>query len=141
MNPISENVLLEALQWRYATKKFDPARRIPEAQWRGLEQSMILTPSSFGLQPWRFVWVKSPAVLAKLPAMSWGQTQPVDCSHYVVFAQRKDLSVEDVDRFVDRIMEVRGVTRESLEGYKCLECPTGVHRAWAGDGRCCAFGN
>jgi nitroreductase len=124
MNPISENVLLEALQWRYATKKFDPARRIPEAQWRVLEQSMILTPSSFGLQPWRFVWVKSPAVLATLPAMSWGQTQPVDCSHYVVFAQRKDLSVQDVDRFVDRIMEVRGGTRESLEGYRGMMLQT-----------------
>jgi nitroreductase len=118
MNPISEKVLLEALQWRYATKKFDSARRIPEEQWKVLEESMILTPSSFGLQPWRFVWVKNPDVLARLPAMSWGQTQPVDCSHYVVFAQRKDLSVADVDKFVDRIVEVRGGTRESLEGYR-----------------------
>ena len=120
MNPISENVLLEALQWRYATKKFDALRQIPEAQWKVLEQSMILAPSSFGLQPWRFVWVKSREVLEKLPAVSWGQTQPVDCSHYVVFALRKDLSAGDVDRFVDRMAEVRGVTRESLEGYRGL---------------------
>ena len=118
MTPISENVLLEALQWRYATKKFDASRRISEAQWRVLEQAMILAPSSFGLQPWRFVWVQSRDVLEKLPAMSWGQTQPVDCSHYVVFALRKDLSSGDVDRFVDRMAEVRGVARESLEGYR-----------------------
>jgi nitroreductase len=118
MNPISETVLLQALQWRYATKKFDASQRIPEAQWRVLEQAMILAPSSFGLQPWRFVWVRSREVLEKLPAMSWGQTQPVDCSHYVVFALRKDLSAGDVDRFVDRMAEVRGVARESLEGYR-----------------------
>jgi nitroreductase len=118
MNPISETVLLQALQWRYATKKFDASQRISEAQWRVLEQAMILAPSSFGLQPWRFVWVRSREVLEKLPAMSWGQTQPVDCSHYVVFALRKDLSAGDVDRFVDRMAEVRGVARESLEGYQ-----------------------
>lgn len=118
MTPISENVLLEALQWRYATKKFDASRRIPEAQWMVLKQAMILAPSSFGLQPWRFIWVQSREVLEQLPAMSWGQTQPVDCSHYVVFALRKDLSSGDVDRFVDRMAEVRGVARESLEGYR-----------------------
>ena len=118
MTPISEHLLLEALQWRYATKKFDASRRIPEAQWRVLEQAMILAPSSFGLQPWRFLWVKSREVLEKLPAISWGQTQPVDCSHYVVFALRTNLSAGDVDRYVDRMVEVRGVARESLEGYR-----------------------
>jgi nitroreductase len=64
------------------------------------------------------VWVRDAGVLAKLPAASWNQTQPVDCSHYVVFAQRVDLSVADVDHFVARIAEVRGVSIESLEGYR-----------------------
>jgi len=118
MQAISTNTLTEALHWRYATKKFDPTRRIPEGQWMAIEESMVLSPSSFGLQPWRFVVVDNREILEKLPAVSGGQTQPVECSHYVVFAYRKNLSVNDVDRFVARIAEVRGVSTESLEGYR-----------------------
>jgi len=78
----------------------------------------VLSPSSFGLQPWRFVVVQNREILEKLPAISWGQTQPVECSHYVVFAYRRDMTVGDVDRFVARIAEVRAVSLESLEGYR-----------------------
>jgi hypothetical protein len=118
MHPISKNTLSDALRWRYATKKFDATRKIPAEQWAAIEEAMLLAPSSFGLQPWRFIVVANRELLAKFPAISWGQTQPVECSHYVVFAYRKNLSVADVDRFVDRIAEVRGVSRESLEGYR-----------------------
>ncbi len=118
MNPIGTQTLSEALHWRYATKKFDPVRKIPAEDWRALEEAMVLAPSSFGLQPWRFIVVETPEIRSQLPALSWGQTQPVDCSHYVVFAQRKGLSVGDVDHFINRMVEVRGVTRESLEGYR-----------------------
>lgn len=127
MNPISVSSLLEALNWRYATKKFDPSRQIPEPQWDALLESMVLAPSSFGLQPWRFVVVENPAVRAQLPAVSWGQTQPVDCSKFVVFAQRKGLSVGDIDRFMDRTAEVRHVPREALEGYRGMILST--HKA------------
>lgn len=118
MNSVSRDVVLAALQWRYATKKFDATKHISAEDWAVLEQAMVLAPSSFGLQPWRFVVVQSPALRAQLPPLSWGQTQPVEASHYVVFAQRKDLSVADVDLYVERIAEVRGVTRESLDGYR-----------------------
>jgi nitroreductase len=127
MTTVSTSTLTDALQWRYATKKFDPCRRIPAEAWAALEDAMVLAPSSFGLQPWRFVIVETPEIRAQLPAMSWGQTQPVDCSHYVVFAQRKGLTVGDVDRFVDRIAEVRGVSRESLDGYRGFIL--GTHKA------------
>ena len=53
-----------------------------------------------------------------MSAASWGQTQPVDCSHYVVFAHRKNLSAADIDRFIDRIVEVRGGAKETLKGYR-----------------------
>jgi nitroreductase len=118
MDTIGTKTLSDALHWRYATKKFDPVRKISSEDWRALEEAMVLAPSSFGLQPWRFIVVETPEIRAQLPAISWGQTQPVDCSHYVVFAQRKGLSVEDVDHFINRMVEVRGVTRESLEGYR-----------------------
>ena len=133
MKAVSPTTLIEALQWRYATKKFDPNRRIPQEQWAALEEAMVLAPSSFGLHPWRFVLVETPDIRAQLPAMSWGQTQPLDCSHYVVFAVRKGLTVADVDRYVDRIAEVRGATRESLEGYRSFML--GSHKAALEQGR------
>jgi nitroreductase len=114
----SPETLLGALNWRYATKKFDPARKIPEDTWATLEEALVLSPSSFGLQPWHFFVVQDPDVRQKLSAASWGQTQPVDCSHFVVFAARKNLTAADVDHFIDRIVEVRGGSAEHLKGYR-----------------------
>src|SRR5579859_5001506 len=113
MKPIPTGTLLEALNWRYATKKFDPAKKIPADLWAALEQALILAPSSYGLQPWKFVVVQDAVLRQKLSAASWGQTQPVDCSHYVVFAVRKDLDATHVDRFIDRTVEVRGGMKDA----------------------------
>lgn len=117
MTPIPAHTVTEALHWRYATKKFDPAKRIPAATWDTLEQALVLSPSSFGLQPWKFVVVRDPATREKLSAAAHGQRQPVDCSHFVVFAGRTNLDSKDVDSYVARIAEVRGVSSESLKGY------------------------
>ncbi|MGD0042532.1 MAG: nitroreductase family protein, partial [Isosphaeraceae bacterium] len=92
MSTTSTEALLGALKWRYATKKFDPARKIPADTWAALEEALILSPSSFGLQPWHFLVVQDPAIRQRLSAATWGQSQPVDCSHFVVFAARKDLT-------------------------------------------------
>ena len=118
MHTIPTETLLGALNWRYATKKFDPARKIPAATWGALESSLVLAPSSYGLQPWKFIVADDPALRAHLAVAAFGQTQAVDASHYVVFALRKSLSTEDVDRFVDRIVAVRGGTKERLKGYR-----------------------
>ena len=118
MKPVSNETVLQQLNWRYATKKFDPARRISDEDWTPLEQSLVLTPSSFGLQPWRFVVVTDPDIKARLKPLSWGQPQIVDGSHVVVFAIRKNLSAEDIDKYVERTAEVRGSTVEALAGFR-----------------------
>ena len=78
---ISPDDLVRQLQWRYAVKKFDTARKIPPAAWKALEQSLVLAPSSWGLQPWKFIVVKDPALRTKLLAASYKQPQNVDASH------------------------------------------------------------
>jgi nitroreductase len=118
MHPIPSDSLLAALKWRYATKKFDPARKIPPATWSTLESSLVLAPSSFGLQPWKFIVVQDAAVRSQLAAASYGQSQPVECSHLVVFAVHKQVNAAVVDRYVDRIIEVRGGAREKLKGFR-----------------------
>ena len=115
---LSTQALVERLQWRYAVKKFDPDRKISPADWSALEQSLVLTPSSYGLQPWRFIVITDPEVKAKLPAISWSQKQPLQCSHYVVFAARTSLAEAHVDRLIQRTAEVRSAPLEALAGYR-----------------------
>ncbi len=118
MTPIPSSTLLEALNWRYATKKFDPKKKIPADIWAVLEHALVLTPSSTGLQPWKFLIIADPAVKARLVPASWDQSQPADCSHFVVFAVRKNLGTDHVDRHLARTAEVRGVPVESLAYFR-----------------------
>src|SRR5512133_360953 len=118
MSIISSDSLLQQLAWRYATKKFDPSKKVSAADWAVLEEALILTASSYGLQPWKFIVVTDPALKAKLRPASWNQSQVEDCSHLVVFAAQQDVTEADVDRFIARIAAVRGVAIESLSGYK-----------------------
>lgn len=118
MKPVSNETLIKQLQWRYAVKRFDATRKIPADDWRALEQALVLTPSSFGLQPWKFVVVTDQPTKQRLVPASWNQTQLADASHAVVFAIRRDLGTADIDRFVARTAEVRGVNPESLAGYR-----------------------
>lgn len=118
--PLPSAQLVSALQWRYAVKKFDAARRIDAGLWGDLERGLVLTPSSLGLQPWKFVVVTDPAVRSALSAASFGQRQPVDCSHFVVFAVRRGLDDSDVDRHLRRTAAVRGVSEESLASFRSM---------------------
>ncbi len=115
---LAPEALIETLQWRYATRKFDPARKIPAAEWNALEQALVLAPSSVGLQPWRFWVITDPAVRQPLMEAAWNQVQVTECSHFVVFTVRQDLGAEHVDRHIARMAEVRGVTVESLQKFR-----------------------
>jgi nitroreductase len=118
MATVTPESVVEQLRWRYAVKKFDPGRTIPPDTWAALEQALVLTASSYGLQPWKFFVVTDPAMKAQLPAHSWGQRQPQDCSHMVVLTIRANLSEADIDRYVGRVSEVRGTPIESLGRFK-----------------------
>lgn len=120
MRTVSTEDLVKQLQRRYAVKAFDPSQTISESTWSALEQSMVLAPSSFGLQPWRFIVITDPAIKSQLPAISWGQSQPKDCSHMVLFAARRGLDADYVDRFLESVVEVRGGEKEKLSGYRSV---------------------
>jgi nitroreductase len=118
MKPVANETIVRQLNWRYATKKFDATRKIQTPDWKTLEQALVLSPSSGGLQPWKFFVVNDPAVRAKLRGAAWNQSQVTDASHLVVFAAKVGFGPADVQRHIERIADVRGVTLESLEGYK-----------------------
>lgn len=114
MKSIDRTQLLENLNWRYATKQFDPSRKISAQDWATLEDVLLLTPSSGGLQPWKFIVVTDPAVRARLQPASYGQAQIADASHLVVFAAKKNFNESDVDAHIQHVAEVRGVSPETL---------------------------
>ncbi|MEQ1828199.1 MAG: NAD(P)H-dependent oxidoreductase [Pirellula sp.] len=133
---IDSQQLVDSLLWRYAVKRFDPTRPLDATTWDAIQKSMVLTPSSFGLQPWKFLVVRSPQIKAKLPDISWKQSQPGDCSHMVVFAAMKIVSPEYVDQFMKKIAATRGVPAESLTSYKqvvlgFLKNIDGNHLSWS----------
>lgn len=115
---VPKETVLNQLRWRYATKQFDATRRISDEDWNALEQSLVLTPSSFGLQPWQFIVVTDQRTKEKLVPVSWDQTQVADASHVVVFAIKKDLGAADVDHYIKQIAKTRNTTTESLQGFK-----------------------
>ncbi len=115
MGKISRDSLLEQLRWRYSVKRFDKNRRIAEEDWGALEDALLLAPSSYGLQPWRFYVVDCPEKRERLKALSWNQPQVTECSHLVVIAARKGANEEDIDRYLKRIQEIRGTPADDLE--------------------------
>ena len=112
--------VIDALNWRYATRKFDSARKISAVEWNALEQALILAPSSIGLQPWKFIVVTDPVLREQLMAAAWHQVQVVESSHFVVFALRKNLGPDHVDRYVARMAEVREQTVDSLSKFRAM---------------------
>jgi nitroreductase len=117
-NTITSEQLLDRLNWRYATKQFDPTRKITTQDWATLEDALQLTPSSGGLQPWKFIVVTDPAMRANLLPASYGQPQITNASHLVVFAAKKNFSEADVDAFIRHTAATRGVSFESLATFR-----------------------
>lgn len=109
--------LTTALNWRYATKAFDSTKSIPEDAWQALLDSLVLAPSSFGLQPWKFIIVSNPETRLRLRENSWGQPQVTDADKLVVFTSRTDMTPEDIQRWIDRLSEVQKQSPEELKGY------------------------
>lgn len=109
--------LLKSLNWRYATKKFDSSKKLTDEQLEKITESLRMSASSFGLQPWKFVMVKNPELRTKLREAAWDQPQITDASHLFVLCIRKDIDASFVDHFIKSVSETRGISEESLKGY------------------------
>lgn len=114
---MNSNEIKSALEWRYATKKMDPTKKISAHDWQLLKDSLRLSPSSYGLQPWKFIVVQNPELRKKLREVSWGQSQIEDASHLVVFTTKRVMDEKHIKAHIDRTAEVRGLAPEALDGY------------------------
>jgi nitroreductase len=120
MNNGTSQQLLDALQWRYATKVFDAAKKIPADVWQTLERALVLTPTSYGLQPYKFLVINDPVKRAELLPHSWNQKQVVEASHFVVFTARTQMTEADVTKLIQRTSDIRKIPAKSLNFYRDL---------------------
>lgn len=110
--------LLDVLQWRYATKKMDPARAVPQDKVDRIVEAARLAPTSSGLQPFEIVVVTSSDVRARIREVAWNQAQVTDGSHLLVFAAWDDYTAERINAMFDYTNEVRGFRNEGWENYR-----------------------
>jgi nitroreductase len=112
--------IIEKLNWRYATKKFNSGVNLSESKMDVLKQAIQFAPTSYGLQPFQVVFVKNPEIREKLKAASWGQSQITDSSILAVFTRKKEVNESDVDSFIENIVNTRGVPKEMLVQYESM---------------------
>lgn len=110
--------LIERLQWRYATKKMNPSRAVPEDKVARILETVRLAPTSSGLQPFEVIVVTNAAVREKIKAVSWNQGQVTDCSHLLVFAAWDDYTPERINMMFDLTNDERGFRNEGWENYR-----------------------
>lgn len=109
--------MIEALNWRYATKKYDPTKKLSAEQIDMLLEAVRLAPTSFGLQSFHVFVVTNDEVRAKLAAAGYGQQPIAGASHFIVFAAKTNLSATDVDELISLTSTTRNVPVESLVTY------------------------
>src|SRR6478672_1940963 len=95
----TRELVLESLNDRFAVRKFDRQREISPEDWETLASALRLSPSGYGLQPWKFLVVRDRKVRAKLTPFSLHQPQVEDCSHLIVFTARATIDEAYLEEF------------------------------------------
>jgi nitroreductase len=110
--------LIDNLNWRYATKKMNPERAVPQATVDAIIEAARLAPTSSGLQPFEIISVTSPEVRARIRAIGWNQAQITEGSHLLVFAAWDHYTAERLNHMFDLTNAVRGLRNEGWEAYR-----------------------
>jgi len=111
-------MLLDKLNWRYATKKMDPTRVVPDDKVERILEAARLAPTSSGLQPYEVIVVTNPEVRARIREVAWNQAQVTDGSHLLVFAAWDNYTPERINQMFDLVNEERGFRNEGWENYR-----------------------
>lgn len=109
--------MIESLKWRYATKKFDKNKQVSAENIQLLKEAVRLTASSYGLQPYKVLEVKSPEIREKLKAVSFGQPQITDASTLFVFCANDDLTDAHIDSYLELSAKTQKVDVVAFKGF------------------------
>jgi nitroreductase len=111
------STFLDNQNWRYATKKFDATKKITAEDLNTLKEAIRLSPSSYGLQLYKVFIIENPELRAKIQPAAWGQSQIVDASHLMVFANKTTVTDVDIDNYLNNVAETRAIPLTDLSGY------------------------
>ena len=112
--------LLQSLKWRYATKKFNPAKKVRVEDLQTLMECVQLAASSYGLQPYKVLNIENAALRAKMQIASWGQSQVVDASHIFVFSAYTEVTPAMINKHLTLKANTQGIPFDKLKGYEGL---------------------
>jgi nitroreductase len=138
---------IENQNWRYATKKFDTSKKVSEEDLNILKEAIKLSASSYGLQPYTIIIIEDIELRKKIQPAAWGQSQIVDASHLIVFANSVDFNDKHVDDYIENIAETRNIPIESIKGYgdfmksKITSLPEEQKNNWTAKQTYLALGN
>jgi len=110
--------LIEKLQWRYATKKMDPAKAVPQDKVEQILEAIRLTASSSGLLPYEVLVITNKEIREKIKSIANGQSQIVDCSHLLVFAAWDNYTAERINDAFDMTETIRNFTSDAGTAYR-----------------------
>ena len=110
--------LIDKLQWRYATKKMDPAKAVPPEKVDQILEAIRLTASSSGLQPYQVLVITNKEVREQIKPIANGQSQITDCSHLLIFAAWDNYTAERINNAFDMTEKIRNFTSESGTAYR-----------------------
>ncbi len=106
--------ILQALSWRYATQVFDKEKKVDEEDIHTILEAARLSPSPFGIEPWKFLIIKNPELRAKVGK----QPKMTEASHLIVITYRTDV-VENITRErLERTAKIQNQKIEELDGLK-----------------------
>lgn len=111
------STFIENQNWRYATKKFDTTKKVSNEDLETLKEAIRLSSSSYGLQLYKVIFVENTDLRAKLQPAAWGQSQIVDASHLIIFANQTNIGDAEIDSYLKNISETRSLPIEALSGY------------------------
>ena len=112
------SALLQALEWRYATKKMDPTKKVAQEKVDRILEAVRLTATSSGLQPYEMLVVTNPALREQIQVNAWNQAQVTESSHLLVFAAWDNYTADRINAMFDLVNEERGIKNEGWEAYR-----------------------
>lgn len=102
------STLTDRLNWRYATKKMDPSKPVPQGKVDQIVEAIRMAPTSSGTQPFELFVVTNPELRAEIRKVAWDQAQITDGSHLLVFAAWDNYSAERIDAVTQQMTDARG---------------------------------
>ena len=110
--------LIDKLQWRYAAKKMDPSKVVPQDKVDRILEAVRLTASSSGLQPYELLVITNKALREQIKPAANNQSPVTDCSHLLVFAAWDDYTADRINRAFDLTNQIRNVVLKDREVYR-----------------------